>query len=43
MIILIRLLIRLNKTAEKWESIQEKALGWKGIDRFGKIHETVDW
>ena len=32
-----------NITAEKWESIQEKAPGWKGIDRFGKVHETVDW
>jgi len=25
-----------NITAGKWESIQEKALGWKGLDRFGK-------
>ena len=32
-----------NITAEKWESIQEKALGWTGLDRFEKVRETVDW
>ena len=32
-----------NITAEKWESIQEKALGWKKPDRFEKVRETVDW
>ena len=32
-----------NITAEKWESIQEKALGWKGLDRFKKVRESVDW
>ena len=28
---------------ERWESIRQKALLWKGLDKFGSVHECVDW
>ena len=28
---------------ERWESIRQKALLLKGLDKFGSIHECVDW
>ena len=27
----------------KWESIQEKSLKWKSLDKFGQVYDTVDW
>ena len=30
-------------STERWESIRQKALRWKGLDKFGSIHECVDW
>ena len=26
----------------RWESIWQKALLWKGLDKFGSVHECVD-
>ena len=28
---------------KRWESIRQKALLWKGLDKFGSVHECVDW
>ena len=28
---------------ERWESIRQKVLHWKGLDKFGSVHECVDW
>ena len=28
---------------ERWENIKNKALLWKGLDKFGTVHEAVDW
>ena len=28
---------------ERWENIKRKALLWEGLDRFGNVHEAVDW
>ena len=28
---------------ERWKSIRQKALHWKGLDKFGSVHECVDW
>ena len=27
----------------RWESIRQKALLWKGLDKFGSVHECVYW
>ena len=32
-----------NSTVEKWESIREKSIRWKGLDRFQNECENVDW
>ena len=32
-----------NITIDKWKSMQEKALKWKGLDTFGNVHSSVDW
>lgn len=32
-----------NITDQKWDSIQEKSLRWKELDRFQNVHENVDW
>ena len=32
-----------NITPEKCESIREKSLQWKELDKFQHIHENVDW
>ena len=28
---------------QRWESIRQKALVWRGLDRFGSVHERIDW
>jgi len=28
---------------QRWESIRQKALLWRGLDRFGSVRECVDW
>ena len=28
---------------ERWESIRQKTLLWKGLDKFGSVHEYIDW
>ena len=28
---------------ERWESIRQKALLWKGLDKFESVHECVYW
>jgi len=30
-------------TLEKWESIHEKSLRWKGLDSYQDVYENVDW
>ena len=30
-------------STERWESIRQKSSFWKGLDKFGSIHECVDW
>jgi len=30
-------------TLEKWESIREKSLRWKGLHRYQDVYENVDW
>jgi len=30
-------------TLEKWESIHEKSLRWKGLDRYQDVYENVVW
>ncbi|KAG0727462.1 hypothetical protein GWK47_034598 [Chionoecetes opilio] len=32
-----------NITPEKWESIREKSLKWKELDKLRHVHENVDW
>ncbi|KAG0723896.1 hypothetical protein GWK47_005343 [Chionoecetes opilio] len=32
-----------NITPEKWESIREKSLKWRELDKFQHVHENVDW
>ena len=27
---------------ERWESVRQQALLWKGLDKFGSVHECVD-
>jgi len=27
----------------KWQSLQEKAANWQGLDRFGNVYESVNW
>jgi len=28
---------------EKWETIEQKALLWSDLDKFGNVYATVDW
>ena len=28
---------------ERWEIIRQKALLWKGLDKFGSVYECIDW
>ena len=30
-------------TIEKWRGIEQKALDWKGLDKFGDVYENTDW
>lgn len=32
-----------NITEQKWQSIRDKSLRWKGLDRFQNACENVDW
>ena len=32
-----------NITKETWDKLKSKSLNWKGCDRFGNVHYTVDW
>ena len=28
---------------ERWKNLKEKALLWRGLDKFGDVYATVDW
>ena len=28
---------------ERWENIKRNTMLWKGLDKFGDVHKTVDW
>lgn len=32
-----------NLSLPAWERLQEKTKDWKGLAKFGTVHETVDW
>ena len=32
-----------NITKKKWETIKEKSSAWKGLNKFGNVHDEVNW